>query len=111
MEAYRKAKRASKTTLRVNASTPGEPLHWKVERMLNNREPLTEDGVQPIYTERSLGVLPHLDIRTDRFDIAVEATTTLAKQQAAKSKGVVPTDKGEAAGDVTPEPKGDGKPE
>lgn len=61
-----------KGTLRRNASYIGERLELKVQRMFNNNEPIT-DSAPLIYTERKDGVLPAYDIRTDRFDIAIEA--------------------------------------
>ena len=37
-----------------------------------------------VYTERKDGVLPAYDIRTDRFELAVEATDKIAKSYLAK---------------------------
>lgn len=59
--------------MQVNESQEGEPLEIKIERMMNNKEPMNQPGVGVIYTERKDGVLPTYNIRTDRFEIAVEA--------------------------------------
>ena len=50
----------------------GETIEAKVNRIVNNGEPIT-DGTPIIYTERKDGVLPEYDIRTDRWDIAIDA--------------------------------------
>lgn len=49
-----------------------ETIEEKINRIVNNNEPIT-DGAPIIYTERKEGVLPEYDIRTDRWDIAINA--------------------------------------
>lgn len=61
----------------------GEPIEAKIRRIMNNKEPIT-DGAPLIYTDRKDGVLPSYNIRTDRFDVAVEAMDKVAKSHAAK---------------------------
>lgn len=46
-------------------------------------EPI-KDGAPIIYTKRSEGVRPEHDIRTDRFDIAIDAMDKTAKSYAAR---------------------------
>ena len=50
-----------------------------------------EDGVFPtIYTEKKDGVQPEFDIRTDRFEVAIDAVDKInqaAANQVAKNKG------------------------
>lgn len=48
-----------------------ETIEMKMARILERKEPIT-DGAPLIYTERKDGVLPMYDIRTDRFDKALE---------------------------------------
>ena len=60
------------SSLCINQSYEGESIETKVERIVTNNEPIS-DGAPLIYTERKEGVLPQYDIRTDRWDIAVEA--------------------------------------
>lgn len=67
---------AYKTTLKVNAATAGEYIEAKVRRVLNNKEPI-KDGAPRIYTERKDGVRPEYDIRTDKWETAVEATSAI----------------------------------
>lgn len=75
--------RPAKTTLHVNQSYQGERIEEKIQRIVNNKEPIT-DGAPLIYTERKHGVQPAYDIRTDRFEIAVEAMDRVTKTQLAK---------------------------
>lgn len=77
-----------KTKITRNVSTEGELIETKVERIMVNKEPI-EDGAPVIYTERKAGVLPEYDIRTDRFDLALEATGHIAKSSMIKRmKGI-----------------------
>lgn len=61
-----------KSDLLVNDSTEGERIEDKIERVLNNGEPI-EDTAPIIYQPRSEGVRPEFNIRTDRQDLAAEA--------------------------------------
>lgn len=58
---------ATKTTLNINNATEGESIETKVQRMTQNREPIT-DGGPPIYTDREDGVIPATNIRTDKWE-------------------------------------------
>lgn len=72
-----------RTSLNVNESTQGETIEQRVERMTENREPIT-DGAPIIYQERADGVNPAYNIRTDRMELAVEAKDKETKGQLAK---------------------------
>lgn len=78
-----KQNKMSTTTLKVNASTEGETIEQKMERVVNNNESI-KDGAPIIYTERKDGVLPGYDIRTDRFEIAIDAMDKVSKTHTAK---------------------------
>lgn len=65
-------KQQTKNLVTANTSYEGETIEEKVNRITNNKEPI-KDGAPLIYTERSKGVEPQYDIRTDRFEIAIEA--------------------------------------
>ena len=78
-----KPHKPSKTTLIHNDSYEGETIEKKIRRVVNNKEPIT-DGAPLIYTERKKGVEPQYDIRTDRFEIAVEAMDKVTKAHQAK---------------------------
>lgn len=102
----RKARVMPRTTITINKSYQGEPLEWKINRMMTTNEPI--DAVSPmLYTEREEGVKPEYNIRTDRFEVARETTDAahkkdIAKRMANKEKKTEP--KGENGGDF-------GKPE
>ena len=55
----------------------------KMERIVNNKEPI-KDGAPIIYTERKHGVAPQYNIRTDRFEIALDAADNIAKSYMAR---------------------------
>lgn len=98
---YRKIVKPRRTTLLVNNSLEGEALHIKVQRMLKQGEPI-KDGAPLIYTEEKDIVHPQHDIRTDRFEFAVEAMDHLTRQNIAKGDHAAAT-KGEAGdGDKAP---------
>jgi hypothetical protein len=73
----------TKTGLKVNQSLEGETIEQKVERVTTNKEPI-KDGAPLIYTERSEGVQAGYNIRTDRFEVAVEAMDAVHKSNIAK---------------------------
>lgn len=68
---YKKAK-FEETSINTNDSYEGETIEQKVERILSNNDAIT-DGAPIVYQERNEGVQPAYDIRTDRFEIAVDA--------------------------------------
>ena len=61
----------------------GETIETKVARIVQNKEPIT-DGAPIIFTEKKDGVLPAYNIRTDRFDIALEAMDKIGRSKAKK---------------------------
>lgn len=67
----------------VNESTVGEPLEEKIERWVSNKEKI-KDGAPRIFTARKDGVMPQYDIRTDRNEIAIDATTKIEKSYKAR---------------------------
>lgn len=71
------------TTIKQNDSYIGESIEEKVKRILSNKENIT-DGAPLIYTERKDGVQPSYNIRTDRFEVAVEAMEGVSKMNLAK---------------------------
>ena len=74
----------NKTLIKVNNSWPdGETIETKIERIVTEKSPIT-DGCEIIYTDRKDGVQPEYDIRTDRFEVALDAQTAIQKSAAAK---------------------------
>lgn len=78
-----KYKKAKPTTLIVHETYEGETIEQKVRRVTQNKEPI-KDGAQLIYTERKDGVHPDMDIRTDRWEYAVDAMEAKTKSHLAK---------------------------
>lgn len=69
----------------------GETIETKVARIIQNKEPIT-DGAPIIFTEKKDGVLPAYNIRTDRFDIALDAMDKIGRSKAKKENAPKPED-------------------
>lgn len=78
-----KTPRYQQSTIRVNTSTQGETLESKIERIISNKEPI-KDGAPIMYTERKDGVLASTNIKTDRFEVAIDAMTKVEKSYKAR---------------------------
>ena len=50
----------------------GVRIEEKIRRIVENKEPI-EETLPTIYTPSNEGVLPAYDIRTDKWDIAIDA--------------------------------------
>lgn len=85
---YQSTKRPS-TSINVNKSYKGETIEQKVQRVTVNKEPI-KDGAPLIYTDRKDGVQAAYDIRTDRFEVAVEAMDKVTGSMRAK-RDTLPT--------------------
>ena len=73
----------AKTGLTRNESLYGDTIEIKVQKIMSAKEPIT-DASPLVYTERKDGVMPAYDIRTDRFEIAIEAMDKVTKSIHAK---------------------------
>ena len=71
------------TSIVLNQSKEGETIEAKIRRVTNNKEPIT-DGAPLVFTERRDGVRPEFDVRTDRFELAVDATDRISKDHLSK---------------------------
>jgi hypothetical protein len=67
----------------VKTLCEGEPIEHKIERIVNNKEPI-KDGAPEIFTERKEGVNSAYNIRTDRWEIAAAAMDKVAGSIQAK---------------------------
>lgn len=83
----------SKSQLESVEVYEGETIETKVSRIINEKAPI-EDGAPIIFTERSEGVLPAYDIRTDRWDVAVDAMDKVNKAKIAKREEFLNGNKG-----------------
>lgn len=74
-----------------NLAYQADPREVKLRKIINGESNNMEDGVFPtIYTEKKDGVQPEFDIRTDRFEVAIDAIDKInqsAANQIAKNKG------------------------
>lgn len=61
----------------------GISIEEKLRKATTTNEPI-ENVIPEIYTERKDGVLPQYDIRTDRFDIALDAQNKIEASRAAQ---------------------------
>lgn len=71
----------------------GESIETKCARILQNKEPIA-DTAPIIYTAKEDGVLPAYNIRTDRFDIAMDAYDKITRSSAKKGQAAKPEDFG-----------------
>ncbi len=95
--------------IKKNDSYEAEPLEVKLRRATEEKKPI--EAVAPmIYTEKSKGVIPEYDIRTDRFELAqaaMEKLNTVKFSEVAKSETIpgaenIPEQNGREAGEVSP---------
>lgn len=74
-----------------NLTYEAEPREVKLRKIISGEASNMEDGVFPtIYTEKKDGVKPEYDIRTDRFEVAIDAIDKINQSianQIAKNKG------------------------
>lgn len=68
----------------------GETIEMKVARVVENKEPIS-DGAPIVFTEKKDGVLPQYNIRTDRWDVALNAMDKVNASKIAKSKQMAET--------------------
>lgn len=80
---YRQITKPNASSIKVNDSYKGERLEEKIQRIVNNGEPIT-DGAPLIYQEREKGVEAQYNIRTDRMEIALDAMDKVSKTHLAK---------------------------
>lgn len=64
-----KLKNRSRITIEVSE---GESIEKKIERMTDSQEPIGETA-PIVYTKKSDGIIPAYDIRTDKWDVALDA--------------------------------------
>jgi hypothetical protein len=74
-----------KSTIKSVLRTEGETIEQKVDRIVNNKEPIT-DGAPEIFTPKKDGVIPAYNPRTDRWEIACETMDSLNRPKVAKSE-------------------------
>jgi len=83
MEKTYKKNRITKSGLKSVKLTEGMTMETRVKLFMNNQTDI-ERTSGLIYTERKEGVMAGLDIRTDRFEVAVDAMDKSSKSQFVK---------------------------
>ena len=78
-----------------------QTIEKKIEKIMSSKEPI-EETAPIIYTERKKGVQPEYNIRTDRFEIALEAMDKVSSSHKAQREERMKQSEGE----ITSEPKG-----
>ena len=74
-----------KTNFDINESVEGQSIEEKMRETTMNGQPI-ESAAPLLYTDKKDGVLPQYDIRTDRWDIALQTTDKITRTQIAKSQ-------------------------
>lgn len=84
----------SSTKLNVNTSVQGDTIENKLELIMENKEPIA--GEAPLlYTERKDGVMAGYNIRTDRFEVALDAKDVIQRSAVAKREALAKREKAE----------------
>ena len=78
-----KYKKFVKSQLKRVETFEGESIEEKVERVTLNNEPIS-DGAPLIYKGRKEGISAGANIKTDRFEIAIDAMDKVSKSKVAK---------------------------
>lgn len=66
------------TGLSIRRTVEGETIEMKIERIVNNNEPI--DEIAPtIYQPRGEGVKPEYDVRTDRWELGLDAMSAIER--------------------------------
>ena len=63
----------------INESLEGETIENRVRRITLTKEPI-EESAPIIYTARKDGTAPQYDIRTDKWEVAIDAMDKVAQQ-------------------------------
>ncbi|UPW41693.1 hypothetical protein [Peromfec virus RodF8_19] len=82
----KKSKPIFRNAIKSVETYEGETIEQKVARITQNKEPI-KDGAPLIYNERKDGVQPAYNVRTDRWDIAIEAMNKVTMANIAKREG------------------------
>lgn len=80
----RKPNPMADTKLNISNTTPAEPIEVKIEKLMHAKEPLTDAATPLIFTPRSEGIRASTNIRTDRWEVAIEATDKIQKSYMAR---------------------------
>ena len=94
-----KYRKPVKSKLKSVEKIEGEPIEHKIERILSNKEPIT-DGAPEVFQERSEGINSAYNIRTDRWEVACEGMDVVQKSMLAQRDNKAKTGDSEKAGKI-----------
>lgn len=83
MKSYKFNNKHTNNRFSINKSVEGQTLEQKIERIVTNKEPIKGE-TKLIYTDRKDGVKPSYNIRTDRWEIAIDAMQKTEKSYKAR---------------------------
>jgi len=84
MRPYNNIAQIKRSKISRNTSKQGEPIEQKMARLKTSKQPIKE-GIKPIiYQDRNEGIHPGFNIKTNKMEVALEATDALAKARQAK---------------------------
>lgn len=90
--------------IKAGISYEAESIEKYLQKVVENKEPI-ESAAPMLYTPREEGVLPQYDIRTDRWDLALEATDKISKSLNAKREDSTKTTDKKTEPEPPAEPK------
>lgn len=78
----------NRSSIRTNVAYESESLEKKLRRTIASGQPI-DNVCEVIYTDRKDGVLPQYDIRTDRFEVALNAMDKFTRSAAARREEII----------------------
>ena len=102
---YRKINTYTSSSIDYNEFREGETIEDKVKRMTQNNEPIS-DSAELIYVERNKGVEPSYDIRTDKWDAAIDAMEKVSDSKREARLKRLEEKKQRSDDGLTPSPQG-----
>ncbi len=79
----------NKTSIEVEITYSAETLEETIQRRLKNKEPM-DDNIKLLYTPITEGVKSGFNIRSDRWDIALDAINKIEKSKTVTTLNVLP---------------------
>lgn len=92
-----------KSKIKTDFCFEGKSIERMIEKLTTNKEPI-ESQCSLIFTERSKGVEPQYNIRTDRFEIALNAMDAVSKHYIAKREERLKLDNSFKEEEITGDP-------
>lgn len=77
--------RIYETQLKRTTTEEGVSIEQRMRKAIESGEKIT-DTAEIVYTEKKDGVLPQYDVRTDKWEIAMQAMDAATKSDVAKVK-------------------------